>query len=156
MSISHQLGYAAFFSEGLHDAGYDKVLGMWDKGCVELIHEIVEYATFMDAMVIAAERAIGDEYGHPGVYCYEVASAFGWWFGAHILHDAQGESPSQAACHAWIIDHTHSFFAQRLVEPQIDQLRKTLQTAGAAFEAALRMPISDSVPLTPAHFAFIG
>lgn len=132
---SHQLSYAAFFTEGLHDAGYDKVLATWGKGCVEMIYEITEYATFMDAMVIAAEQAIGGEYSHPGVFCYEVASAFGWWFGIAVI-DNIGNTPSKESCHVWISEHTHRFFAKGLNEPQIDQLRKTLQTAAAAFEVA--------------------
>lgn len=126
-----QLIYAAFITEGLHDAGYDKVLAAWGKGCIELIHEVVQYANFMDVMETAGRQAVQN---YCGVYAYMVSSAFGWWFGKNVIET--NEAPSAAACYAKIVDSTFHSFAKGLTEPQIDQLRKTLQTAAAAYEVA--------------------
>jgi hypothetical protein len=46
---ANALVIAGFFVEGLHDAGYDKVLKAWDRGCYELINEISSYASYTEA-----------------------------------------------------------------------------------------------------------
>ena len=108
--INYQDGYmyAAFFMEGLRDAGdYEALLDKWGKGCVELVSTLMGYVDFTLACSDAADKIVGDD-GWPGVFEYEVCSEFGEWFGKHVLE--HGHGPDRQEAQDWLKERTLSFF----------------------------------------------
>ncbi len=102
----------AFMMEGLRDLDYDVIVEKWGRGCYEMVQEMTSYAGFMQSLY-DSECAKRDD-SAPGVYAYEVTSAFGTWFGRCILGH-EGDTvfvPSRVACEDWITKHTTQFFAQ--------------------------------------------
>ena len=94
---------AAFFAEGLHDAGYDEVIQSWGRGCIELIDALVRYAPVADSLCQGKDI-------FPGVYDYEVSAPFGKWFGEYIIE--HGDQPPQKEAINWLSRETEAFFAQ--------------------------------------------
>lgn len=103
-----QLITAAFFMEGLHEAGYDDCIKAWDKGCLEMIYELTSYVPFLTQLA-ATHVAAGEEY--PGVFDYEVSSPFGCWFGRYILN-VNSDGPTRKRCEEWLTEAVAQFFAQ--------------------------------------------
>jgi hypothetical protein len=69
----------------------DRVLAVWDKGCVELYYQLGEYAELCHQLYEEGYAAC--ESGSPGVYDYEVSYVFGGWFGSYVL--AHTTAPSR-------------------------------------------------------------
>ena len=133
--ISHsELMYAAYFMEGLRDADYDKMLEAWDRGCIELVSQIVMYAPVVQQMVDAADKALDHDCSWPGVFDYEVCNPFGKWIADHIL--ATKDMPSREACREWLAEAVIAFFNQ---SPNTDKRSEV--------EAAVRAVITAPVLL---------
>lgn len=81
--------YGAFMLEGMRDAaermggpqGYEKLLIAWGNGCLELVTELCQYASYFDE---AIKPYVDQDYGFPGVYEYEVVNFFGSWFAEYV------------------------------------------------------------------------
>lgn len=98
---------AAFFAAGLHDAGHDAVINAWNRGCLELVEAMCEHAEFATELMAELENP---EYGHPGVYAYEVCSPFGRWFGAYVLEHL--DAPTHEEARNWLRSAAVEFFKQ--------------------------------------------
>lgn len=114
---------AAFLMEGLHDAGYDKCIEAWDKGCIELVSELAAYAPEIVRLCNAFAEIIGYEF--PGVFDYEVSSSFGAWFGKQII--ATGLAPSKESAHSELQKLMLSFFMQSATDSEKSALGKIFQ-----------------------------
>ena len=131
--MQQHLNTAGFFMEGLHDAqpahkikrNYDILIDTWGQGCIELVDTLVSYVPLTTTLQEAAAMACDGNY--PGVFDYEVSSAFGKWFGEHIL--AHGIEPSQIHAHNWLITHIGAFFAQDLTEQQAEKIKAAINDA---------------------------
>lgn len=104
-----ELVIAAFFSEGLHDIGYDEILSAWNRGCYELIQEVTAYAPYLNGLLQAADAVSGDD--RCGVFDYEVSAPFGAWFGQYVL-DHPETAPPESEARAQLIDLVAAYFAQ--------------------------------------------
>jgi hypothetical protein len=131
--MRQQLITAGFFMEGLHDArpghnvkpNYDVLIETWGQGCIELVDALVRYVPLATRLCEAA--AIASDGNYPGVFDYEVSSAFGKWFGEYILE--YGVEPSQINAHTWLITHIGAFFAQDLTEQQAENIKAAINDA---------------------------
>jgi hypothetical protein len=131
--MKQQLITAGFFMEGLHDArpdhnvkpNYDVLIETWGQGCIELVDALVSYVPLTTTLCEAA--AIACDGNYPGVFDYEVSSAFGKWFGEHIL--AQGDEPSQINAHSWLVSHLKEFFTQGLTEEETEEVKAAINEA---------------------------
>lgn len=120
--------HAAFFMEGLHEAGYDKVIkacGRNNCGYIEMVRELVLHADTLEAMCSKAAEFVNDDY--PGVFDYEVSSPFGRWFGQHII-DTGGDIPTTQDAERELVRLTAEFFAQHHSD-LFHQLHEQLSTA---------------------------
>lgn len=75
---------AAFLMEGLHDAGYERVIKAYRNrgGAIELVSAVMEWVPAIDALCAAAEIIVQE---YPGVFEYEVTSTLGQWLGTCII-----------------------------------------------------------------------
>ena len=125
---------AGFFMEGLHDArpekrlapSYDQLIEIWDKGCIELVDAVVSYVPFTIKLCETAATACDGNY--PGVFDYEVSSAFGKWFGEYIFAHG-GDEPPKIEAHAWLVKEIGDFFTQGMTEEQAEKVKAA--TAGS-------------------------
>lgn len=102
--------HAAYFMEGMRDRDYEQILKKWDKGCIELVAELIEYAPFVVRLVETVEKSLGDTLNHPGVLEYEVSSIFGTWVAEHVVES--GDFPPVEECYAWFRNEVIKFFSQ--------------------------------------------
>ena len=105
MNIENLMTTAAFYSEGLHDVGYDRVIEAWGQGCIEMIREVSQYATLSELLV---SEVYADHYVM-GVYDYEVSAPFGEFFARYILAN-DGAAPSKQDAGAELVELTFRFF----------------------------------------------
>lgn len=125
---------AAFFMEGLHDAGpepgtkpnYDALIATWNKGCIELVDALVNYVPYALKLCEAGAKA-GDGL-YPGVFDYEVSSSFGKWFAEHILEHG-GDEPSQIDACAWLVKEVSAFFVQGMTDEQSHDIKIEINRA---------------------------
>ena len=122
---------AAFVMEGLHDVGYDNVVKAYrdNGGAIELVDAVMAYVPIIDQFRAAAE-AVRAEY--PGVFEYEVSSAFGAWLGGSIIDD--GDLPDRPHAVEILLDLVQSFFN---VGDDKDMARRLRASLDAAAEAVL-------------------
>lgn len=97
--------YGAFIMEGLHELNYDKTLEKWDRGCIELVDQLCNYAEVIDKLVTEYEDP---DMGHPGVFLYEVVSPFGAWMGKKVIET--GNTPPVEEAEDWLRNATKEFF----------------------------------------------
>jgi hypothetical protein len=123
---------AAFVMEGLHDAGYDRVVKAYSGhgGAIELVDAVMAWVPAIERLRAAAE-AVHDEY--PGVFEYEVSSAFGHWIGESIVDD--GDLPDRAHAMGILIDLVESFFRVRDDKDLSRRMRASLDAAADAIMA---------------------
>lgn len=99
----------AFLSEGLHDAGYDKMIKAWadarPQGCVEMISEVATYAVIIERCLEKSE-----EQDFPGVFHYEVTAPFGKWLAQEVI--TTGNIPDQDNALSALARLMGEFFAQ--------------------------------------------
>lgn len=100
--------HAAFFMEGLNEAGYDACILAWDQGCIEMVDELVQYAPFLERLAAAVDDA---DIQRCGVLDYEVSGSFGKWFGRYILAHP-GEAPPKSEAEDWLAKEVVTFFVQ--------------------------------------------
>lgn len=104
--------HMAFFMEGLHDAGYSKILGIVGNeagiGCIEMVVGMEQYADYLEALTQKADTILDEHY--PGVLDYEVSSFFGSWYGRHIIEKSVVPEPEQAK--QKLLETTLAFFMQ--------------------------------------------
>ena len=117
----------AFFMEGLHEAGYDEAIKAWDKGCIEMVSELMSYVAFAEKLVTAVVPVLGNT-SFPGVYEYEVCSPFGKRFGDHII-ECGGNSPCRPEAEWWLVHETESFFIQCAKPDEIVQIKAAMAKA---------------------------
>lgn len=86
--------WGAFLHEGMMDDNRQhEVLNCWTSGCIELIQAVCNYVPIMWQ---EASAYYGQPRDFPGVFEYEVVSAFGGYLGDYLLaHD--GTLPSLPA-----------------------------------------------------------
>jgi hypothetical protein len=114
----------AFFIDGLEIDG--KLLAAWDKNYYELVYEITRYAEYCWKLGEAGGEVTGGDF--PGVYAYEVSSAFGGWFHNRVL--ATGEAPAQSECVSKLLKLASDFFERS--QTDYDKLIKALGDVKAA------------------------
>jgi len=96
-----------FICEGMQDVGYDKVVGVWNKGCVELgLHCCQAAEMILDELAPYANQ----EQGFPGVFEYEVAAPLGTWLANNILDNT--EETTRDEIQAKVKELVTAFFAQ--------------------------------------------
>jgi hypothetical protein len=123
--ISATSTYSAFFMEGVFDQDYDKVILTWGNGCIELVSEIVAYASHLHCLVGAAEKARNDSTNYPGVIEYEVCAPFGRWIGKYVI--AHGTMPAKRDCYTWLASSVIEFFNQCEVADQAACIRNAVE-----------------------------
>lgn len=96
----------AFLMEGLHEAGYDKAIKSWEKGCFEMVVEFTEYAIILERYL----DKLAPEKDFPGMIHYEVTSSFGLWLGKAIIET--GNMPSRDEALKELARLLGEFFAQ--------------------------------------------
>ncbi len=126
MLSNNSLLTGAFFMEGLHEAGYDEAINAWDKGCIEMVSEMMSYVEFAEKLVHAVRPVIKDSF--PGVYEYEVCSPFGKRFGNHII-ECGGNSPCRPEAEWWLVRETELFFIQCAKPDEILQIKSAIAKA---------------------------
>jgi hypothetical protein len=100
---------AAFMSQGLpHGEAFQRLLVLWDQGCIELITEMTSYADFVWGYI--AKNF--DNKDFPGVLDYEVSETFGGWFASMIMIDEKHEPPTKNQCETYLRGEIDKFFAQ--------------------------------------------
>ncbi len=117
-SIQQHLITAGFFVVGLHEvrtvqedgSAYALLIKTWGQGYLELIDSLLAYVPYTLEIADAAARVCDKNY--PGVFDYEVSSAFGKWFGQYVLE--HGEEPSTKSAQDWLMNETITFFCQGL------------------------------------------
>lgn len=87
---------------------FNKILDIWEDGCVELFEELSKYAIMADT--IFRESFDNEEWGAPGVYDYEVSYEFGWWFGDYI--SKVGGAPEVEEATAYLKELDADFWKQ--------------------------------------------
>ena len=131
--MTRQLITAAFFMDGLHNArpdynvkpSYDGLIGIWSKGCIELVDALVSYVPLTITLCEAAALACDGSY--PGVFDYEVSSSFGKWFGEYILE--HGNEPPQIEANAWLVKEVGVFFTQGMNNKQAAEVKAAINQA---------------------------
>jgi hypothetical protein len=113
----------AFFMEGVRDAGdYIDVLNMWNRGAVEFVVELTQYAELTWELAETGGAITGN---FPGVFDYEVSSSFGTWFANRLLERCH--VPEKAECIQWLLKETMSFFTWGETDPEMEtRLRDAL------------------------------
>lgn len=114
--------YAAFFMEGLHDAGYGMVVESWGCGCVELVEEVCSYVEYVEQRAI--QMCLALDHSFPGVFEYEVCSPFGRWFGEHVIQHL--DSPAKEQCEEQLDKLMLEFFSQGMKPEEITKLHTIL------------------------------
>jgi hypothetical protein len=117
---------AAFVMEGLHDAGYDRVVEAYKEhgGAIELVDAVMEWVPAILALRAAAD-AVGVEYA--GVFEYEVSAGFGHWLGGSIIDD--DDLPDRAHAMTILIDLVESFYHVKHDRDLTRRLRASLDAA---------------------------
>lgn len=139
-----QLQSAAFFMEGLHDAGYEQAINAYGQGCLEMVTEMVEYAPFSDALCEAMSKTLDNSF--PGVYDYEVSVPFGREFGTYLIKNHHVMSVEEGR--SFLTKLITDFFLQGAVkvtmvgykpiesvdQDEVDLILKTIETARREYE----------------------
>lgn len=128
---ANELVIAAFFTEGLNDAGYDNVIESWNRGAYELIQEITAYAPYLEGLLNAGHAAT-NEWG-AGVFDYEVSSPFGSWFGLYVIEHPEMAPPEHEA-RAWLMESVADFLSQWGDEAQKQRDRQQVMAALREFD----------------------
>ncbi|MDP2759890.1 MAG: hypothetical protein Q8O64_05720 [Sideroxyarcus sp.] len=128
---------AAFLMSGLCDTRdqsgscvtLSMILEKWDRGCIELVDEMVEHAPFIEECFQVGLKVTGDV---TGVFDYEVTESFGRWFGEYVLRC--GDTPSEKLVREELARQVVSFFTNGMAGNERSaaarEIENTINTLG--------------------------
>lgn len=116
--------HAAFFMDGLCNAGLQKALEASKQGCVELVCTMTAHVNFLQEL-LAAVNQHNPNVEFPGVFDYEVSSEFGRYFGVYVIE--HGEEPPTNEAEAMLMKEVLNFFSQAMSKDESDYLGVILE-----------------------------